>query len=121
MDKRRRSNKLRKDEGGIAQPSIAEINKDLYRMWFCVRGNEGFRKDFKNDKTYRIKYAESTDLISWKRGEDESLFLLPTDDPYDWDGIMTCYPCIIKYDGTLFMFYNGNGFGQSGIGYATYA
>jgi len=30
------------------------------------------------------------------------------------------YPYVVDYRGTRFMFYNGNGFGQSGIGYAVH-
>jgi len=116
---------LGEGEGGISSTNIIQEGSDLskaisYKMWFSVRGKDNFRRGIKDDKTYRIKYAESIDLVNWERGKDESLFLLPTEDPYDWDGIMTCYPYIIEYQGTLFMFYNGNGFGQSGIGYATY-
>jgi hypothetical protein len=32
---------------------------------------------------------------------------------------MICYPNVVQYRGTLYLFYNGNGFGQTGIGYAT--
>ena len=31
---------------------------------------------------------------------------------------MICYPNVIKVKDKLYMFYNGNGFGQSGFGYA---
>ena len=31
---------------------------------------------------------------------------------------MICYPNVIECDGRIVMFYNGNGFGQSGIGCA---
>jgi len=34
-----------------------------------------------------------------------------------WDSEMISYPCIVKYKGRTLMFYNGNGFGESGIGY----
>jgi hypothetical protein len=35
-----------------------------------------------------------------------------------WDSEMICYQSIIECNGKLFMFYNGNGFGRTGIGYA---
>ena len=31
---------------------------------------------------------------------------------------MQCYPCVVENDDRLLMFYNGNGFGKSGLGYA---
>lgn len=31
---------------------------------------------------------------------------------------MQCYPYVIAIDGKTYLFYNGNGFGQSGIGLA---
>jgi len=33
---------------------------------------------------------------------------------------MCCYPCVVTHENKLYMFYNGNGFGQTGIGYATW-
>ena len=44
--------------------------------------------------------------------------MYPTGNSDDWNGIMTCYPCIVEHEGILFMFYNGNGFGNTGIGVA---
>jgi hypothetical protein len=31
---------------------------------------------------------------------------------------MTCYPFVTAFDDRVHLFYNGNGFGRSGIGYA---
>jgi hypothetical protein len=31
---------------------------------------------------------------------------------------MQCYPYVIEINGSFYMFYNGNSFGQSGIGLA---
>ena len=35
-----------------------------------------------------------------------------------WDSEMITYPEIVEHKGQKLMFYNGNGFGQSGFGYA---
>jgi len=35
-----------------------------------------------------------------------------------WDSTMTCYPFVLSFDGRTVMFYNGNGFGSTGFGYA---
>mgnify|MGYP003389097353 FL=1 len=111
---------LEEGEGGISSANVVQFGPNDYKMWYSVRGKDNFRRGIKEEKTYRIKYSESDWINNWSRGADESLFLLPTCDPWDWDGVMTCYPYIIKHENTLFMFYNGNRFGESGIGYATY-
>ncbi len=36
----------------------------------------------------------------------------------DWDSDMACYPQIVELDGVPYMFYNGNGYGATGIGLA---
>jgi len=35
-----------------------------------------------------------------------------------WDSEMICYPYVIDANGSKLMFYNGNGRGLSGFGYA---
>ena len=35
-----------------------------------------------------------------------------------WDSIMVAYPYVIRFNDKYWMFYNGNGFGKSGFGYA---
>ena len=35
-----------------------------------------------------------------------------------WDCDMTAYPAVYEQAGRLYLLYNGNGFGQSGFGYA---
>jgi hypothetical protein len=38
--------------------------------------------------------------------------------PDDWDNHASCYPALIAAGGRILMFYNGNGYGQSGVGVA---
>jgi hypothetical protein len=73
-------------------------------MWYSYRG-----------PNYRIGYAESSDGISWERkdhlsgiGVSESSF----------DSEMIEYAAVVEYNGRHYMFYNGNNFGQNGIGLA---
>lgn len=101
-------------EGGLSQASILEGKN--YQTWFSSRGIVNYRTDLSS--SYKILYAESTNLLEWNRVEDKDFCLYPTGNSYDWDGIMTCYPCVIKVDSYTYMFYNGNGFGKTGIGYA---
>ena len=35
-----------------------------------------------------------------------------------WENQMHCYPHVIKFKKNLYMFYNGNNYGKSGIGLA---
>lgn len=93
------------------KPSVIKI-KDGYHMWFCYRYGLDFRN---NERGYRIGYAYSDDLITWKR--DDSLGeLQPSYD--EWDSQMVCYPSIVNVDDNYLMFYCGNYFGRDGFGYA---
>jgi hypothetical protein len=100
------------DEGGIARPSVI-VENDCYRMWYCYRDSVDYRTDSK--KSYRIGYAESPDGYAWER--KDALARLDVSEN-GWDSQMICYPYVHKYKNSLFMFYNGNGFGETGIGYA---
>jgi predicted GH43/DUF377 family glycosyl hydrolase len=93
-------------------PCVVKI-ADRYHMWFCYR----YGTDFRNaDRGYRIGYAWSDDLVQWHR--DDATGELPPAPGNEWDSQMVCYPCVIDVDGKLLMFYSGNGFGETGFGYA---
>ncbi len=103
---------LEPGEGGIACPTVLKDN-GTYKMWYSVRG----RKDYRTQKksSYRIGYAESMDGIRFKR-MDHLAGLVPSQ--HGWDSEMVAYPSVYKMGNKLYMFYNGNGFGASGFGYA---
>jgi hypothetical protein len=105
--------KLEDGEGGISKASVIKHN-DRYLMWYSVRMETDYRTNPTN--SYRIKCAESFDLVNWKK---ISILGLDVDDDSNWDNQMVEYPHIINYKDKLYMFYNGNGFGKTGIGYAT--
>lgn len=99
------------DQEAVATPSVI-YDKNKYRMWYCFRGSVDFRD---GTGSYRMGYAESDDGIKWQRNDDQlDMYSFPA----DWDSSMQCYPYIIKTEQGLLMFYSGNGFGKSGIGYA---
>lgn len=105
---------IEEDEGGVSQASIYyNAMQGIYQTWYSLRGRLDFRNN--SEHAYRIKYAESYDLVSWEKKKSE-YDIYPSKDPNAWNNIMSCYPCVIEYDGTLFMFHNGNGFGDTGIG-----
>jgi predicted GH43/DUF377 family glycosyl hydrolase len=103
------SNKLcieyQKDEYAFARPLIVKID-GKYLMYYSFRGG---------DRLYRIGCAESNNGIHWTRidhlvGIDVS--------PDGWDAEMVCYPYVFKYQGNIYMLYNGNNYGENGIGLA---
>jgi hypothetical protein len=91
-------------EYAISRPCVIR-DKDRYRMWFAARGDR-----------YRLGYAESDDGIHWQR-DDGRGGLEPSAE--GWDAEMIAYPAIFDVGETRYLLYNGNGYGRTGIGYAT--
>lgn len=100
------------EEGGIARASVVREG-GLYKMWYSYRGLNGYRTLSEN--SYKIGYAESGDGIVWER-IDRGPILDCADS--GWDAEMVAYPEIVDTTSGRYMFYNGNGFGKSGFGYA---
>ena len=96
----------------ISRPSVIKENGG-YRMWYCFRGNLDYRTN--KAQSYRIGYAESSDGISWTR-KDEQVGIEPSET--GWDSIMVEYPFVYYHKEVKYMLYNGNGFGETGFGYA---
>jgi hypothetical protein len=92
------------DEYAMSRPCVVR-GRDRYRMWFAARGDR-----------YRLGYAESTDGVRWHR-DDSRAGLDPALD--GWDSEMITYPSLFARAGVEYLLYNGNGYGRSGIGYAT--
>jgi predicted GH43/DUF377 family glycosyl hydrolase len=100
------------EEGGISRPSVI-IENGIYKMWYSFRAIDDYRENI--DRSYRIGYAESSDGINWIR-KDEQVGIDISET--EWDSQMIEYPLIIDLLDEKIMFYNGNGFGASGFGYA---
>jgi hypothetical protein len=103
------------NEGGIVRASVLK-HGGIYKMWYCYRSHSGYRSNPAN--SYRIGYAESPDGLVWTKCDDRSGIDVS---PQGWDSFMLAYPHVVDIQGRLHMFYNGNGFGSSGIGYAVQA
>jgi hypothetical protein len=101
------------EEGGIASASVIREAR-MYRMWYSYRLTSGYRTDKR--ASYRIGYAESDDGKAWVR--NDPLAGIDVSEA-GWDAEMIAYPHVVSYGGQMFMFYNGNGFGRDGFGYAT--
>jgi hypothetical protein len=69
-------------------------------------------------KQYSICYFESGDGINWTRRDDVIKGLEPSGLESGWDSTATCYPTLITYGTKTYLFYNGNGMGETGFGYA---
>jgi hypothetical protein len=76
----------------------------IYKMWYAFRG------DF-----YKIGYAESADGYKWKRMDHLAGIDVSAE---GWDSEMIEYPYILNFKNKKYMFYNGNGYGRTGIGLA---
>lgn len=95
---------------GVAQAfsrPIIYCNKSGFHMWFSYRSGTG--------QSYRIGYAHSSDGYDW--APDYSLKQIDVS-AKGWDSEMICYPFTVEFKDQLYLFYNGNGFGKTGIGLA---
>lgn len=97
----------------IARPSVIEAN-GAYHMWYCYRDSIDFRD---GEGSYRIGYSFSADGHRWERA-DHCAGIEPSTE--GWDSAMVCYPYILQSAGQMYLFYNGNSFGQTGFGCAVW-
>ena len=88
-------------EYSICRPSVIVID-NVYHMWYCYRG-----------EFYRIGYAHSSDGVHWNR--DDALAGMQTSKT-GWDSESLCYPHVFRFNNYLYMLYNGNEYGRTGLG-----
>ncbi len=96
----------------ICRPWVVRLD-DCYAMWFSYRGLLDYRVDPRT--SYRVGYAESADGLEWKRKSDPAGLERSAE---GWDSVMAAYTSVIRESDHFLCFYNGNGFGASGLGYA---
>ena len=65
---------------------------------------------------YRIGYATSSNGKKFQRSQDQSHYLNVSEE--GWDSEMVEYSFVFEHQNIRFMLYNGNNYGESGIGYA---
>lgn len=92
-------------EYAISRPSVLR-ESGIWHMWYSHRGD-----------SYRIGYAQSDDGLTWRRMDSRAGIDVS---PGCWDGEMIEYPCVFRHRETLYMLYNGNGYGATGLGLAVY-
>lgn len=98
--------------GAIGRPCVYE-DGDTFKMIYSYRGVQDYRTD--PAQSYRLGYAESTDGFVWRRHDDQVGIERSAS---GWDSEMMEYCYVYKYEDRTYLFYNGNGFGKTGIGYA---
>jgi hypothetical protein len=91
------------NEYALARPFVFR-RPNGYEMWFSHRGS-----------AYRLARARSRDGLSWSREPEPLLDVSPS----GWDSEMVAYAARIEAGGRQFLLYNGNGYGATGIGYAS--
>lgn len=93
------------DEHGFGRPFVWRDEKIL-KMYYSIRTYS---------RGYYIGYAESKDGIKWNRMDEKAGIDLGND---SWDDTNLSYPYLYKHKEHTYMFYNGNGCGKTGFGYA---
>jgi len=95
-----------------ALPTVLKIGQK-YHMYFCYRHTFDFRAD--KEKSYRLGYAYSDDLVNWERRDDLAGITVSDE---GWDSEMMCYPNLCQVENEVYLLYNGNSFGKFGFGVA---
>ena len=88
----------------VTKPNVV-VENGLYRMWFMT------------GPPTRIGYAESPDGIHWDRWNDRVGINVSSE---GWDSQMVEYAFVLPHRGGYRMWYTGNGFGQTGMGFAEF-
>ena len=99
---------LEENETVLARPCvIRNENTGRYEMYFSYKDPA---------IGYRIGYASSIDGIRFNRNLKSDNCLSVSDS--GWDSEMVEYSYVFQHEGYKFMLYNGNNYGENGIGYA---
>jgi predicted GH43/DUF377 family glycosyl hydrolase len=93
------------NEYAIAKPSVIKI-KNSYFMWYCYK---------KINQEYKIGMASSRDGKKWVRHDNLNNL---SSNVQSWENNMQCYPDVFINNNYLYILYNGNNYGESGIGLA---
>ncbi len=94
------------EEHGFGRPWIIKEG-GYYHLFYSIR-----RRSL---GAYRMGYARSVDGRHWER-RDHDLNLDVS--PEGWDSQAIMYAAVLPVGGRFLLFYNGNDFGRTGMGYA---
>jgi hypothetical protein len=101
--------------GGLTRPWAVTIGGQRL-LFFAERGTFGFRSD--SAQAYRLRQVP-LDPAGTPSGPAVPVAFANPPGPDDWDGFMQAYPSVLPLQGGHVMFYNGDGFGRDGFGWAT--
>lgn len=93
------------NEHGFGRPYVIK-HDEIYKMFYSIRVNK---------LGYRLGYAESKDGIEWTRMDSKMDLDVSKS---GWDSEVMAYTAVVNINEKWYMFYNGNGMGKSGFGYA---
>lgn len=96
----------------IGRPCVY-VRGGKFHMLYSFRSSRGYRTD--QTRSYRLGYAESPDGLRWTRRDDQVGIERSAQ---GWDSEMMEYCYRHDHGAVSYLFYNGNGFGRSGLGYA---
>lgn len=99
-------NIINNDEHGFGRPFIFKLN-DSIRMFYSIR-KISYRE-------YRLGFAELNKNGNWDRNDSEIGLNVSKK---GWDSKAIMYLSVISCQGKTYGFYNGNNFGETGIGFA---
>ena len=94
-----------------ASPDVF-FSSGKYHMFFSYRYALGFKD---KGRGYRIGYAWSSDLRTWKRDDAKAGIEISAE---GWDSETISYPHVFELDGSIYMYYQGNQVGKGGFGLA---
>ncbi|MGE4170323.1 MAG: hypothetical protein AB7F28_06355 [Candidatus Margulisiibacteriota bacterium] len=94
------------DIHGFGRPYVTKEPNNTYKMVYSIRYFS---------KNYRLGQAESKDGIHWTKSPTE--FGVETS-ASGWDSDMICYGIPFSHKNKHYLFYNGNQYGKTGVGYA---
>jgi hypothetical protein len=102
-------------EGGLTRPWASRI-AGRWWLFYAERGVNAFRTD--PEQSYRLRQV-ALDAEGEPCAPPGRVRFANPPEPEDWDGFMQAYPSVLPLEGGHVMFYNGNGFGREGFGWAT--
>jgi hypothetical protein len=103
-------------------PFLEENEHGFSRAWFWKEANGDFSLYYAVrtlPNGYTLGWATSPDGENWERKDADLDGLALSGE--GWDSQMACYPALIKVKERIFLFYNGNENGKSGLGWAELA
>ena len=90
-----------KTEMAITRPWLINVDKNKQIMFFSIK-----------KKNYKISYATSSTSNKWVRTKKR---IFSKNSMTNYDNISQEYASIVKIKNKLYMFYNGNNYGEKGI------